>query len=288
MGDGEECMTSLAIIGPGKLGLSLARHATDQGITVHLAGRNAEHVRLRLAAASSRWPSNLPNGQSKQRLIQIHDSWESALATADAVLEALPEDLSIKAEAWAQIGKCTRPEVLCMTGSSSIPLKRIREKGQILPHLLGFHLFVPVHRMRVVELVHEIDTPNALIQQATQWGSRLGLRVVHVKDQPGFAASRMALAQGLEAMRLVEQGIASPEDLDTLMVLGYGHPVGPLELSDRVGLDLRLAISQELYKATSNPVFAPPSILEGLVSKGHHGRTTGKGFFEWTPEGQRQ
>lgn len=279
-------MTTLAIIGPGKLGLSLVRHATDQGITVHLAGKSAEHVHQRLEAAISRWPSKCPSGAPRTSLIRIHDSWAAAISNADALLEALPEDLEQKASAWRQISALAPTERLCMTGSSSLELRRIRAEAGLSRTLIGFHLFVPVHRMRVVEVVHEKETPQEEIQKAQQWGSRLGLRVISVKDHPGFAASRMALAQGLEAMRLVEQSIATPKDLDALMVIGYGHPVGPLELSDRVGLDLRLAIARQVFETTGDPVFAPPEILKKLVAQGHHGKHVGRGFYLW-PQGEQ-
>ena len=153
--------------------------------------------------------------------------------------------------------------------------------------LLGFHLFVPVHRMRVVELAREAGTPDHLLARAAALSMALGLRLVPVQDQPGLAAARMALAQGLEAMRLLEQGVATAADLDALMVLGYGHPVGPLELSDRIGLDLRLAIAEQLHRDSQDPRFEVPAILRALVQQGHTGRKAGQGFHRWDAEGIR-
>jgi 3-hydroxybutyryl-CoA dehydrogenase len=141
--------------------------------------------------------------------------------------------------------------------------------------------------MSVVELVHEKDTPPELLERASMLGSILHKRVVPVLDQPGYAASRMALAQGLEAMRIFEQGCATAEDIDALMVLGYGHPCGPLELSDRVGLDLRLAIAEQLHAETGDPHFEPPDILRHKVQCGELGLATGRGFHRWNDRGER-
>jgi 3-hydroxybutyryl-CoA dehydrogenase len=151
--------------------------------------------------------------------------------------------------------------------------------------LLGFHLFLPLERMQVVELVSGPEPDPALLGRAGQLAERLGRRVVQVRDGQGYAASRMALAQGLEAMRILESGAACAEDLDTLMVMGYGHPVGPLELSDRIGLDLRLAIARGIFEESSHPAFRPPPILESLVEQGHLGVKTGQGFHPWPRPG---
>jgi 3-hydroxybutyryl-CoA dehydrogenase len=279
--------TTIAVLGPGKLGLSFVRHATDLGLSVRLAGRNVDHVQTQLCAAMTRWrDGNSEIDQQKQ--ITICHSWESAIEGADTILEALPEDLAIKTEAWKRLYRRAQTDTLMLTGSSGLEVRRIREGAKMPPILMGFHMFVPVHRMRIVELVCEPDTPLELRERASGLGTQLGLRVLPIKDNPGYAASRMALAQGLEAMRLLERGIASADDLDALMVMGYGHPVGPLELSDRVGLDLRLAIANQLYETTGDPQFEAPMGLKELVAKGHCGRSTGAGFFLWDSEGRRQ
>jgi 3-hydroxybutyryl-CoA dehydrogenase len=119
------------------------------------------------------------------------------------------------------------------------------------------------------------------VSRAQALAEALGKRAVRVRDQPGFAAARMALAQGLEAMRLVEAGVATAEDLDALMTLGYGHPVGPLELSDRVGLDLRLRITEGIHQATGDPRFRPPDLLREKVARGETGLRAGCGFYRW-------
>jgi len=148
-------------------------------------------------------------------------------------------------------------------------------------------LFVPVPRMAVVELAVPAGTPQVWVDRARALAATLQKRVVQVRDQPGFAAARMALAQGLEAMRLLEAGVASAEDLDALLTLGYGHPVGPLELSDRVGLELRLRIAERLT-ASGEDRFQPPALLRRKVEEGATGLKAGRGLYAWDPDGRRK
>ena len=152
--------------------------------------------------------------------------------------------------------------------------------------LVGFHLFVPVTRMAVVEMAVPAGTPQIWVDGARGLALALKKRVVQVRDQPGFAAARMALALGLEAVRLLEAGVATAEDLDALMTLGYGHPVGPLELSDRVGLDLRLRIAEGL-SASGGDRFQPPSLLRAKVGERATGLKAGRGFYTWDSHGRR-
>ena len=151
--------------------------------------------------------------------------------------------------------------------------------------LVGFHLFVPVPRMAVVELAVPAGTSQIWVDRARALAFTLHKRVVQVRDQPGFAAARMALALGLEAMRLLEAGVATAEDLDALMTLGYGHPIGPLELSDRVGLDLRLRIAEGLA-ASGEARFQSPPLLRTKVDERTTGLKAGQGFYQWDPQGR--
>ena len=285
---------SLAIIGPGTLGCSLASWATQKGMAVRLAGRNLAHAEAGRNTVEERWRRGQERGALGPEAVALAraglhccSSWEAAVEGADLVLEALPESLAVKAEAWKDLDPLCGPGTLRLTGSSSIPLHRIRSAARMSTPLLGFHLFLPLERMPVVELVSEPGTDSSLQQRARDLAETLGKRVIPVADGPGYAASRMALAQGLEAMRLLESGAASAVDLDALMVLGYGHPVGPLELSDRIGLDLRLAIAQGIFQSGGDPAFEPPPILESLVAQGRLGVKTGQGFHVWPRPGAR-
>lgn len=281
----------LAILGPGVLGLSAAQWAAECGLEVRLLGRDAEHARRSLQQLEHRRaraarPGGLPSQGPAARIQGAAFSLE-ALEGVGTLLEALPEVLDSKVPALAQAAAWGGPDLLLLSGTSALPITGLAEASGLRGRLLGFHLFVPVPRMAVVEVAIPPGTPRALVDRALALGSALRKRVIPVTDQPGFAAARMALAQGLEAMRLLESGAASAEDLDALMTLGYGHPVGPLELSDRVGLDLRLRIAEGLFQSTGDSRFEPPPLLREKVARGETGRRSGRGFFTWDPDGRR-
>jgi len=285
---------ALAILGPGALGLSTAQWAVECGLEVRLLGRDLEHARQGLQEVERRWAAALrkgalspqAHGQARAR-IQAAPFGPAALEGVATLLEALPEVLEPKAHALAAAATWGGGDLLLLSGTSALPISGLAAAAGVQGRLLGFHLFVPVPRMAVVEVAMPSGTPPSLVDRTRRLGLALRKRVVVVRDQPGFAAARMALAQGLEAMRLLEADIASAEDLDALMTLGYGHPMGPLELSDRVGLDLRLRIAEGLFRTCGDPRFEPPAMLRDMVARGQTGRRAGVGFFTWDSEGRR-
>jgi 3-hydroxybutyryl-CoA dehydrogenase len=260
----------MAIVGPGRLGCAMARWAAQHGFTVKVVGRGGQHV----------WESVghlLESGTA----IYLFDDLKDALADADIVFEALPEDLAQKAKIWPSIQEQSSPDALLLTGTSSLSLASIRLAADLSRQLIGFHLFLPIDRMKAVEIVSEPGTSENTLAPALKLAAQLEKIPVQVNDQPGFAASRMALAMGLEAMRLVESGAADAASVDLLMKYGYGHPCGPLELSDRIGLGLRLTIARQLFRETGDVAFKPPAILESKVANGELGRASGLGFYTW-------
>jgi 3-hydroxybutyryl-CoA dehydrogenase len=148
------------------------------------------------------------------------------------------------------------------------------------------HFFNPVHVMKLVEVVQHASADPAMVAAAVGLAERFGKTPITVTDSPGFASSRLGLVIGLEAMRMVEQGVASAADIDTAMKLGYGHPMGPLELTDLVGLDVRLGIAEYLAKAIG-PAFSPPQTLRDKVAAGKLGKKSGEGYYRWSPDGKR-
>lgn len=280
----------LGILGPGTLGLSIAQWAAECGLRVRLYGRDETHAQQGLARLHAQWDRLLAKGKmastevgsAKERLELA--TKEDRLDGLDALLEALPEDLPLKARAWGALRPLLPPDVLLLTGSSALPVSQLATASGLEGRLLGFHMFVPVRTMKVVELVLPSPTEDDLVQRGTHLAERLQKQVVTVQDGPGYAAARMALIQGLEAMRLLEEGRADAAGIDALMTGGYGHPLGPLALSDRVGLDLRLAIAEQLHASTGDARFAPPAILRRLVGQGHLGTKTGQGFHRWPKE----
>jgi 3-hydroxybutyryl-CoA dehydrogenase len=283
---------TLAILGPGILGLSAAQWAAECGLETRLLGRDLEQAMTGLKAIHHRWDRNLAKGRLSPEMrsrgiarLSPGAYGPAALEGASALLEALPEDPEMKVPALASAASWGSPDLLILSGTSALPISGLALRAGLRGRLVGFHLFVPVPRMAVVEMAVPADTSQAWVDRARALGLALQKRVVQVRDQPGFAAARMALAQGLEAMRLLEAGVASAEDLDALMTLGYGHPMGPLELSDRIGLELRLRIANGLV-VSGEERFQPPALLSGKVANGTSGLKAGQGFYAWDPHGR--
>ena len=283
----------IAILGPGTLGFSAAQWAAECGLETRLLGRDQTHAKAGVAVIQQRWERAVAKGHlsppsmaQAMRRLSAAPFCQAALQGVEVMLEALPEDQPTKVTALASVGSWGDPELLILSGTSSLPITDLARASGLEGRLVGFHLFVPVPRMAVVEMAVAQGTDPGWVERARALGRALDKRVVEVRDQPGFAAARMALAQGLEAMRLMEAGVASAEDLDALMTLGYGHPVGPLDLSDRIGLDLRLRIAEGLT-ASGEERFAPPPSLKAKVAEGATGLKAGQGYYSWNTEGKR-
>jgi 3-hydroxybutyryl-CoA dehydrogenase len=284
-------MGPLAILGPGTLGLSTAQWAAECGLETRLLGRDLAHAEAGLRRIQARWDRAVAQGRFSPEAraeagarLRPGSFTSASLQGAASFLEALPEEAALKIPALEAAARWATPDLLLLSGTSSLSIASLAEKTGLRGRLVGFHLFVPVPRMAVVEMAVPVDAGESWVERARELGLALRKRVVQVRDQPGFAAARMALAQGLEAMRLLEAGVASAEDLDALMTLGYGHPAGPLELSDRVGLDLRLRIAEGLVEA-GEARFTPPGNLVRAVARGTTGLKARQGFHRWTAEG---
>lgn len=275
----------LAILGPGTLGQDLALFAAGHGWEVALAGRDLLHARIALQTIRERITRiRKPGLEAALHRITPVAGTSTAMKEADVLFETLPEQLELKQRAWQALAAIAHPDALLLTGTSSLP---VRDVGAHLPdpnRLSAFHVFVPLHRSTVVEVVTSSSNLPRVQNLAKAWG----LETIEVEDTPGFGATRMGLVVGLEAMRLLDQRSGDPEEIDRLMVQGYGWPVGPLELSDRVGLDVRLAIARHLFAATGNAQWEPPGILIAHVASGRLGRKSGRGFYCWDAEGNRQ
>jgi 3-hydroxybutyryl-CoA dehydrogenase len=196
----------------------------------------------------------------------------------DVLVEAVPERPDLKRAVLAEAEE--RQPVLLASNTSSISIGELAESLRTPERFCGLHFFNPVWAMPLLEVVVGPRTSDATRQAAVALADRLGKDPVVVKDAPGFATSRLGVALGLEAIRMVADGVASPGDIDKAMVLGYRHPVGPLELTDIVGLDVRLDIARTLATAYGQR-FTPPSLLERMVAEGRLGRKTGEGFYRW-------
>jgi 3-hydroxybutyryl-CoA dehydrogenase len=192
----------------------------------------------------------------------------------------VPEKLELKRSIFRDLGARLGADVLLATNTSSLPITKIAEATAHPQRVVGMHFFNPVHIMKLLEVVEtQLSSPET-VACAMDLGRRMGKDPIRVKDSPGFASSRLGIAIGMEAIRMLESGVASAEDIDKAMVLGYGFPMGPLQLTDLVGLDVRLSIAEYLEKELGER-FAPPQLLRDKVARGELGKKSGKGFYEW-------
>lgn len=237
----------------------------------------------RAVTASARRGQVSDPGEVLARLDPVAGTAGAGLAGADLVIEAVPEDVDLKLAALRAVEEAVAADTVIASNTSSISLAVLGQSLARPERLLGLHFFNPVPASRLVEVVMAAATAPELRDRAAGWVGALGKTAVVVRDVPGFASSRLGVALGLEAIRMVEAGVAAPEDIDAAMSLGYGHPTGPLRLTDMVGLDVRLGIARYLERELGDR-FTPPRLLVDLVERGHLGRKTGRGFYDWTEE----
>lgn len=282
------------VIGAGTMGHGIAHALAQAGIAVRLydgqAG-GAERGRSKIEATLTKGVSLGKVSQADAhaiigRIAVVGDVAQGA-AEVDLAIEAIPEIMAAKQALFAQLSTLLPSHAMLATNTSSLPVAQLAAASGDPERVIGLHFFNPVHLMKLVEIVRHPLTPDAMVETARELVVRLGKTPIVVRDSPGFASSRLGIALGLEAMRMVEEGVASPADIDTAMKLGYGHPMGPLELTDLVGLDVRLGISDYLASAI-DPRFAAPDILRTKVSEGQLGKKSGQGFYEWTADGKRR
>ena len=205
---------------------------------------------------------------------------EEAVREADLVIEAIPEDPTLKADLLAQVDVLTGAETITASNTSSISITKLSGWVERPDRFIGMHFFNPPHIMKLIEIVVGAETSEATVAEVRAVAEKMGKEPIVVKDVPGFATSRLGVAIGLEGIRMLEEGVASAEDIDQAMELGYNHPMGPLRLTDLVGLDVRLGIAEYLAQELG-PRFDPPKLLREKVEKGELGKKSGKGFYEW-------
>ncbi|GBC82747.1 3-hydroxybutyryl-CoA dehydrogenase [bacterium HR10] len=284
----EHTVRTLAVIGAGTMGRGIAHVAALAGYTVYLHDVSAEILQKALAAIRDLLEEGVRRGKVTPQEKEAAESalhpvqrLEDAAPMADLVIEAVPEKLALKQEVFRALDRLCPPEAILASNTSSLSIGEIASATGRPERVLGMHFFNPPHIMRLVELVRHDRTAPEVIETARRVVERMKKETIVVRDVPGFATSRLGVALGLEAMRMLEQGVASAEDIDRAMELGYNHPMGPLRLSDLVGLDVRLSIAEYLYEKLGSDVFRPPEILRRLVAEGKLGKKSGEGFYRW-------
>ena len=279
--------TRVGVIGGGRMGGGIAHAFLMAGSAVTVIERDGpagaaarERIEASVAKSISRGvDANLD--EVVERLAVELDY--SALAGSDLVVEAVFEDYDVKLDALRRAEAELGPEAVLASNTSSISLDSLATELQRPERFLGLHFFNPVPASTLIEVVIAAKTAPEIAEAAPKWVEQLGKTPVVVKDSPGFASSRLGVALALEAMRMVEDGVASAEDIDRAMELGYKHPTGPLKTTDIVGLDVRLGIAEHLAEHLGER-FAPPQLMRDMVARGELGRKTGKGFYDYSNE----
>lgn len=280
------------VVGAGTMGHGIAHVLAQAGIDTTLVDVSQEAVDRGLARVKQNLEAGVAKGKvtSAARDLAIANltgttNLEGALASADLLIEAIPEDMKKKRELFALADAKMHAAAVLASNTSSLSITEIASATKRPEHVVGLHFFNPVHIMKLLEIVRGALTAPAIIDTARALGERLGKTCIVVNDSPGFATSRLGLAVGLEATRMLEEGVASASDIDTAMKLGYGYPMGPLALGDLVGLDVRLAIAEAMHEELGTDTFRPPRLLKKLVRLGHLGKKAGRGFFLYDEAG---
>jgi 3-hydroxybutyryl-CoA dehydrogenase len=282
-------LEKIVIIGSGTMGHGIAQVSAMAGYKVVVFDSNPDA----LEKAEKSIIDNLDKGIEKQKIdlakknstldnLNFATDLENAVRHADLVIEAVPEILELKRSLFEKIDELTPEYTILATNTSSLSIADIASVVSDPSRVIGLHFFNPVHIMELLEIVYLPDTTgHEVISASEEFAKNIGKESILVKNSPGFATSRLGVAIGMEAIRMLEEGVASAEDIDKAMVLGYRHPVGPLKLTDMVGLDVRLAIATYLAEKLQSPVFTPPQLLKNMVANGKLGKKSKEGFYRW-------
>lgn len=277
----------IAVLGAGTMGHGIAQMAAAAGFRVILRDPEKEALMRGVQAIDRNLVKGIRLGKlteddRDQTLQRIRGATQmTETGDADLFIEAAPEIMELKREILREVESLARRPFIFATNTSSLSVTEIARGSQNPERVVGMHFFNPVHIMRLVEIVVGRETSAETVETVSQVGRRMRKEPITVRDVPGFASSRLGLALGLEAMRMLEQNVASAKDIDTAMELGYNHPMGPLRLTDLVGLDVRLLIAEYLHAELRSDTFRPPDILRRMVGEGKLGKKSGEGFYKW-------
>jgi 3-hydroxybutyryl-CoA dehydrogenase len=278
---------TIAVIGAGTMGRGIAHAAALGGYRTILedilpnALRRAEsEIRSNLDKAVEIGKVTADDADAAFARLEYAGSVDEAARQADLVIEAVPEELESKIEIFTLLDKICRPTTILASNTSSLSLTEIASVTYRAKKIVGMHFFNPVHKMKLLEIVRALETDDDTLATAMDVGRHMGKEVVVIRESPGFVTSRINAMIGNEAFYMLQEGIASPEDIDKALKLGLNHPMGPFELVDLVGLDTRLHILEYLHK-TLGEKFRPAPLLVQYVKAGRLGRKSGRGVFEY-------
>lgn len=278
----------VVVLGAGTMGSGIAQVAAASGYEAVLYDIDDAAVARGLAGIQATLDKGVQKGKVTEderatTLARIRCTTDLADACAGAavVIEAAPESMNLKQRIFGDVAGIVDDRCLLATNTSSLAVSEIASVVPRPDRFCGLHFFNPPPLMKLLEIVRAEQTTDETIERARAFALRLGKDPIVVKDAPGFASSRLGITLGLEAIRMVEEGVASAEDIDKAMTLGYRHPMGPLQLTDLVGLDVRLAIACYLAEKLDDRRFEPPALLVRMVEEGKLGKKSGQGFYTW-------
>jgi 3-hydroxybutyryl-CoA dehydrogenase len=280
-------LESVGVVGAGFMGSGIAESAARAGLRVTLHEPDSaplDRSRGRIEASVERAVEGgkLTSDEAEALVERIYWSTDpEALDDAGVVVEAVVEDASLKGSVFQALDKRLGEEVILASNTSSIPIAQLASWTDHPQRVLGLHFFSPVPVMKLVEVVVGLDTDPGVVERAEDFARRLGKRPIRTKDRSGFIVNMLLVPYLMAAVRMYEDGFANREDIDEGMRLGCGHPMGPLTLCDFIGLDVLYAVCDSLYEEFKRPEYAPPPLLKRMVVSGHHGRKTGRGFYEY-------
>lgn len=277
----------IAVIGAGTMGRGIAQVCATADLPTALYDLSRDALRAGMEAIESGVDRGVDRGKiapaardALRARLRAAEALPEALAGATIVIEAAPEQLELKQDIFRRVAEVVDEGTLLATNTSSLPVTGIAAAVPSPGRVVGLHFFNPVPAMDLVEIVRGLDTAESTVARSVAFARAIRKEPIVVRDSPGFATSRLGLAIGLEAIRMLEGGVASAEEIDRAMELGYRHPMGPLRLTDLVGLDVRLAIAEHLHREIGEQ-FRPPALLRTMVRAGRLGKKSGRGFYEW-------
>ena len=271
------------------MGAGIAQVCAQTGWKTRLYDAFPDGLSKGMAAIEAFWDKGIGRGKTSvdQKAewsgnLRAVDDLAEAVEGADLVIEAVPESMQLKQDIFAELERLAPSHAMLATNTSGLPISEIAQSTGCPERVIGMHFFNPVPLMSLLELVRHDAVSEETIEAAQSIGSAMGKTTIVVRDVPGFATSRLGVVLGNEAIRMLADGVASASDIDTAMRLGYRHPMGPLELSDLVGLDVRRDILNNLADAFGDESYRPHPMLDQLVEAGDIGKKVGKGIYDWT------
>jgi 3-hydroxybutyryl-CoA dehydrogenase len=278
---------AVGVVGAGFMGSGIAESAARAGLAVTVyepEGKPLERSRARVDSSVARAVAGEKLSAEEGAALIERIEWTTklgALGGADLVVEAIVEDAAVKGQVFQQLDRELPNEVILASNTSSIPIASLASWTGRPERVLGLHFFSPVPVMKLVEVVVGLDTDPTVVERAEAFARQIGKHPIRTKDRSGFIVNMLLVPYLMAGVRMYEDGFASREDIDEGMRLGCGHPMGPLTLCDFIGLDVLYAVCDSLYEEFKRPEYAPPPLLKRMVVSGHHGRKTGRGFYEY-------